>query len=279
VLLGSVYGYLYNSRQGTVELLHAGLFVVALLLVIAMQSAANLVNDLKDAQTGIDQLQTRIGPVRVVSAGILSAHTVRRAYQTLFALVLLCCLTLVAYGGWTVIGLGILCCLFAYFYTGGPWPLSHLGLGELVALLFFGPVAVAGSAYLQTRAWHLEPWLIGLGPGFIAATVMAINNYRDRQSDQAAGKNTLATRLSAKTAQLLPWLFLHASLLVFLVFSILRSPHLPLGLVLLVLLTIAAYRRIRPLLIADPGKLNLALKKTTIWDLFYALGLIGAIWH
>ncbi|MFW7380408.1 MAG: 1,4-dihydroxy-2-naphthoate octaprenyltransferase [Oligoflexus sp.] len=278
VLLGSVYGYLEMSRQGHAGPWQALMFVLALLLVIAMQSAANLVNDVKDAESGIDDHKTRSGPVRVVAAGILSASTVRRSYHVLFAFVLLCCFALVAYGGWSVVLLGALCCLFAYLYTGGPWPLSHLGLGEFVALLFFGPVAVAGSAYLQTRTWVLEPWILGLGPGFIAATVMAINNYRDRQGDQAAGKKTLATRLSESGARLLPWLFVHVSLLIFLFYASMRSSSFALGMSLFILVTLTAYLMIRPLLIPDAGKLNLALKKTTIWEFLYAIAMIGAIW-
>lgn len=279
VLVGSAYGYMINRQQGETSWWQAGMFLLALLLVIAMQSAANLVNDLKDAETGIDQATTRLGPQRVVSSGILSAQFVRRSYQILFALVLLCCLILVFYGGWTVVALGALCCLFAYLYTGGPWPLSHIGAGELVALLFFGPVAVAGSAYLQLRDWHFASLILGLGPGCIAATVMAINNYRDRQGDLLAGKKTLATRLSESAARRLPWIFLCGSLGIFFIFSLLWGRSLWFSILLFLLVAAAARRMIRPFIVPDAGRLNLALKKTTIWDILYAVGLIGAIWH
>ena len=41
----------------------------------------------------------------------------------------------------------------AVAYTGGPFPYGYRGLGEVAVFLFFGVVAVAGTAYLQTGTW------------------------------------------------------------------------------------------------------------------------------
>jgi 1,4-dihydroxy-2-naphthoate octaprenyltransferase len=278
VLIGSVYGMKVLNERELIPGWPPGLVMgLTLLLVILMQAAANLVNDVKDAESGLDQTATRLGPQRVVSAGLLSATAARTSYYLMFALVLIICTVLVAYGGWTVLLLGALCCGFAYLYTGGPLPLSHAGAGELVALIFFGPIAVGGSAFLQTRLWLSEAFFLGLGPGLVAAAIMAINNHRDRQVDQQAGKRTLATRLAASQARHLPWWLLVGSFGFFAVDIIWLAASPWWGVSLLGLLAGWSFQTIRPLISTSPEQCNTALKRTSLMALVYALALAGVL--
>jgi 1,4-dihydroxy-2-naphtoate prenyltransferase (EC 2.5.1.-) len=97
-------------------------------------------------------------------------------------------------GGWPIVIIGILSIASGILYTGGPWPLGYLGLGDLFVLIFFGPVAVAGTFYVQTL--EITPVVIfaGLGPGLLATALLAVNNLRDEPTDKKVGKLTLAVR-------------------------------------------------------------------------------------
>ena len=183
VLLGTALGFREVLGSGqALSWLNDVMFLAAISVVLVLQSPANLVNDVKDAESGVDN-EGRVGPLRVVQAGLLSAEKAKKAYQIMLLMGVVIGCILSVYGGPSMIALALVCALAAYAYTGGPKPLSHLGLGELVALLFFGPVAVLGTAYLQSLSWQWSDLIWSLGPGFLAAAVMAINNLRDRRGD------------------------------------------------------------------------------------------------
>lgn len=46
--------------------------------------------------------------------------------------------TLLFYAGWELIIVGVLCVLFAFLYTTGPYPLSYNGWGDVLVIIFFG---------------------------------------------------------------------------------------------------------------------------------------------
>jgi len=174
---------------------------------LLMQIGTNLVNDYFDFKTGVDS-ENRLGPKRVTSEGLLSPNKVKNGYQFCFSLAFILGIYLMIVGGTPIIVIGLLSLLTAYIYTGGPFPLSHHGLGEITALIFFGPLAVWGTFFLQTNKMDIFPLLVGMGPGLIAAALMSINNLRDIVSDKKAGKKTLAVLLGEKRARLLSLLFI-----------------------------------------------------------------------
>ena len=187
-----------------------------LLVVLLLQAASNLINDYYDSKSGVDQ-KRKFGPPRAVSTGLLAAKEVKRAFITCLLLAFLIGVALSIYhAGWPLFILGVTSILFAYLYTGGPYPLSHLALGEVLALIFFGPVALCGTFYLETLSWQqsLNPYVMAhaFSCGSLASAIMAINNLRDRESDLSAGKFTLATFLTEKRARLLPPFFIVAAL-------------------------------------------------------------------
>jgi 1,4-dihydroxy-2-naphthoate octaprenyltransferase len=109
--------------------------------------------------------------------------------------------------------LTISCFAAAFLYTGGPFPLSYYALGELLAFLFFGPIAVWGVVYLQTSSLSLTPAYYGVSVGLISAQIMSINNTRDRATDSQKGKRTIATLLNEQLAKQIPRLLLISSLI------------------------------------------------------------------
>ena len=115
---------------------------------------------------------------------------------TFITLVLACCIgaTLISWGGWWLmfVGLAVAVCLLAY--SAGPFPLSHNGLGEVAVIIFFGFIPVIFTQYVQTRILYLDSGtlLVGLAIGLMSANVLIVNNYRDLEEDKAVGKKTLA---------------------------------------------------------------------------------------
>ena len=159
-----------------------------------IQIGTNLANDYFDAESGADN-DERLGPTRVVQAGLLSPEAVRRATALTFGAAALVGLYLVAVAGWPIVAIGIASILSGIAYTGGPYPLGYHGLGELFVFLFFGLVAVAGTHYVQALTWSGEALVAAVPVGLLSTAILVVNNYRDIATDRNAGKNTLAVRL------------------------------------------------------------------------------------
>ncbi len=174
--------------------------VVCLLTAVTIQIGTNLANDYYDFKKGTDTSE-RLGPVRVTQAGLIKPEAVRTAFILVFSLTLAGVLILVQRGGWPIGLLGVLGILSGIFYTAGPKPLGYLGLGDLFVLIFFGPVAVAGTYYVQAHEVNYAVVLAGLGPGLISVAILAVNNYRDIDEDRRSNKKTLAVRFGRTFAQ------------------------------------------------------------------------------
>jgi 1,4-dihydroxy-2-naphthoate octaprenyltransferase len=174
---------------------------VALACAVLLQIATNFWNDYADHVRGADTAQ-RVGPLRATQAGLISASTMRAAALATFGAAGLASLYLVWRGGWPLAVLAVLSILSGLAYTGGPRPLGYLGLGDLFVLVFFGPVAVAGTYYVQTLHFHPAPALAGVGPGALAVAILVVNNLRDIATDAPAGKRTLAVRFGPTFARL-----------------------------------------------------------------------------
>ena len=173
---------------------HAPAAVAALVCALLIQVGTNLANDYFDARRGADT-EERLGPRRGLQHGRLSAAQVRRGFLVCFTLAVLLGAYLLARGGWPILVIGLSSVALGVLYTGGPAPLAYLGLGDLFAFLWFGPVAVAGTTYVQSHKWPLEAWLGGVAAGCFSIALLSVNNFRDLEQDRAAGKRTLAVRL------------------------------------------------------------------------------------
>lgn len=173
--------------------------LVALFAAIMIQIGTNLANDYFDCIKGADTPE-RIGPTRVTQAGLIAPSAVRNAMIFAFVLSAGAACFLVAHAGWVIAVIGTLSILSGIFYTAGPRPLGYMGLGELFVLVFFGPVAVAGTYYVQSFEFNWAVVAAGLAPGFLSVAVLAVNNLRDRETDRRVGKNTLAVRFGRNFA-------------------------------------------------------------------------------
>ncbi len=190
---------------GTAVAIHEGGFhsltaIMAMLTALLLQIAANLVNDALDFKRGADTPE-RTGPTRLVASGLISPEAMLRATALTLALATATGLYLVWRGGWPFLALGIFALVCAVAYTGGPWPLAYLGLGEVFVFIFFGPIAVTGTAYLQTLELTWLGILASVPMGLMAICILIVNNVRDLEQDRRANKRTVAVRIGDRASR------------------------------------------------------------------------------
>ena len=190
VLVGSAIAYYEKSFSLTISLL-------ALLVSISIQIAVNFANDYSDGIKGTDD--QRVGPVRLVGQKLASPKSVKSAAILFFFLAALSGLiiTILSQQWWFLL-LGLSAFVAAWTYTGGPKPYGYAGLGEVFVFIYFGLVAVIGTAYAQTL--FLKPYflLYAISIGLFASAILVANNLRDREKDYQNKKNTLAVKLGDK---------------------------------------------------------------------------------
>ncbi len=169
-------------------------FVAALTGALLLQVGTNLANDYSDYVRGADA-DDRVGFRRASQAGRIPPSRVRVGATVTFGLAMLVGAYLVWVGGWPVLAIGLSAVAAGVAYTGGPWPYGYRGLGDLFVFVFFGPVAVGGTYYVQALSVTGDLLLAGTGVGALVTAILVVNNLRDRRSDERAGKRTLAVRL------------------------------------------------------------------------------------
>lgn len=178
-------------------------FLVTLFAALSIQIGVNYANDLADAQKGADTA-ARIGPTRAVAAGLLTSDQMKRGIVTMFGLAAVAGCYLIWLAGWVILAIGIVSIIAALGYTNGPVPYGYYGLGEVFVFVFFGLVATVGTRYVYDRTAPADAWLSGVSMGLLAAAILVANNVRDIETDQIAGKRTLAVIVGRQSAR---WLY------------------------------------------------------------------------
>lgn len=166
--------------------------LLALVVALALQIAANYANDYSDGVRGTDS--ARVGPQRLVGSGAASPAAVRGAALTAAGVACLAGVLLAATTSWLLLVVGACALAAAWLYTGGPRPYGYAGYGEISVFVFFGLVAVVGTAYVQIERISGTALVLGGGVGAFACAVLVANNLRDAAGDEDVGKRTLAVR-------------------------------------------------------------------------------------
>lgn len=176
--------------------------VLCVVVALALQVGVNYANDYSDGIRGTDA--KRIGPVRLVGQGLAPSHQVKRAAFVAFGVAAVAGLALVLITGlWWLLAVGAAAIAAAWFYTGGPRPYGYAGLGEVFVFVFFGLVAVVGTAASFTGSISVLSVVLAVPVGLLAVAILVANNLRDVHTDRIAGKRTLAARLGdARTRNL-----------------------------------------------------------------------------
>ncbi|MGC9960488.1 MAG: 1,4-dihydroxy-2-naphthoate polyprenyltransferase [Acidimicrobiales bacterium] len=165
----------------------------ALVVSLALQVGVNYANDFSDGVRGTDAV--RVGPVRLVAGGLAAPAAVKRAAFLSFALAGLAGLGLALATSPWLLAVGAVSVAAAWFYTGGPRPYGYAGFGEFFVFVFFGLVAVAGTAYVSLEHLTALAILAAVPIGLLSVSILVVNNLRDIPTDAVSGKLTLAVRL------------------------------------------------------------------------------------
>lgn len=169
--------------------------LLCLLFSFAMQIDANFINDFFDFANGTDDAETRLGPRRACAQGWVKLDSMKKAIALTTCMACVIGLPLAYYGGLEMILVGILCVIFAFLYTTF---FSYQGLGDILVLVFFGIVPVCCSYYVQLHVVTAQVFLASIACGLVIDALLIVNNFRDRDNDRLAGKNTIIVRLGPK---------------------------------------------------------------------------------
>jgi 1,4-dihydroxy-2-naphthoate octaprenyltransferase len=178
---GVAFGY------GLLSLWRAAL---ALVVALALQVGDTSATATRDGVRGA--AERRVGPVRLVAAGLARPRRVLAAAFACFATACVAGFVLAATTSWWLLLLGAAAVAAAWTYTGGSRPYGYHGLGEVAVFAFFGVAAVAGTAYVQMDRLTWLALAASVPVGLLSCALLVINNLRDIPSDAATGKRTLA---------------------------------------------------------------------------------------
>jgi 1,4-dihydroxy-2-naphthoate polyprenyltransferase len=204
--------------------------VLALVVALALQVGVNYANDYSDGRRGTDT--DRVGPMRLVGSGAARPGQVLSAALAAFAVAGLAGLALAALSSWWLVAVGAVCIASAWTYTGGPLPYGYRALGEVFVFVFFGPVAVVGTTFVQTRTLPWLAFVASVPPGLLIVALLVVNNLRDIAGDAAVGKRTLAVVVGDRGTRIGYAALIAVSFLVVLVIGVTR-PWALLGLLAL----------------------------------------------
>ena len=193
VLLGCALAY----TDGIFQWIPA---ILCFLFAFSMQIDANFINDYYDYLKGSDR-EDRLGPERACAQGWITLSAMKKG---MIFITLLSCfwgLLLLKYCGLEMIPVGLLCVLFAFLYTAGPYPLAYHGWGDVLVIVFFGFVPVGCTYYTMAHDWTWNVTIACAACGLVSDLLLMLNNYRDREQDKISGKRTLVVRFGEKAGR------------------------------------------------------------------------------
>lgn len=189
------------------------ILLLASLTTVFLQILSNLSNDYGDTVHGADSAE-RQGPIRAVQSGMISLQEMKRAMYLFGFLSLVSGLLLIylALEDWKLfllfLGIGLSAIWAAITYTSGKNPYGYAGLGDLSVFIFFGLTGVLGTYFLHTLSFEPRAVLIAVSLGCFSTAVLNINNIRDIESDEKAGKKSIPVRIGRSNAVKYNWALL-----------------------------------------------------------------------
>ena len=242
---------------------------------LAIQLAANFANDASDAARGADTAE-RLGPPRMVALGRISSRQMWTGVTLALLVAAGAGVALTAIAGPIILVIGVVSVAAMLGYVGGPIPYGYRGLGEVFVFVFFGIVATVGSRFVHDMTAPRAAWLLSIPIGMLVTAILVANNYRDLDTDRAAGKRTLAVILGpARTRTLFAILVYGAFPLIALFAVVGWTPMLTVFAFLLISFATGPVRIVYSK--TDGPALIRALKMTARLHLWTGLVLAGAV--
>lgn len=252
-------------------------FILALATTLGFQILSNFANDYGDGVKGTDN-RDRVGPARAMQSGLLSAKDLKRGMivTSFITLMLASLLIFTAFGkdnfllSFIFFNLGIAAIIAAITYTVGKSAYGYRALGDVFVFIFFGLVAVMGGYFLFSQS--LGEWVVlpAVVIGLLSATVLNLNNMRDRVSDEKSGKRTLAVKLGAKRVKAYHTFLILAALTCAIAYFFLTNSE-PLGFLPLIAFIPLILNMVKVLRTNDATTLDPELKKVALSTFLFAI--------
>jgi 1,4-dihydroxy-2-naphthoate octaprenyltransferase len=172
--------------------------------LVAAHAANNLLNDYLDLKNGVDTLdypRAQYAPHPLLG-GLTTPRHLLAAVLLLNVLdgAIMLYLGLGAGRPW-VFAFALAGLLLSVFYVAWPVKLKHRGLGELTALVVWGPLMIGGTYYVVAGTVPAGAWLATLPYGLLVATVLVGKHIDKREQDAAIGVHSIPVLLGSRGAR------------------------------------------------------------------------------
>jgi len=174
-------------------------FFLMLIASMLIQCASNMFNEYYDYQRGLDTKDS-VGIGGAIVRDGIAPQTVYRIAIAFLSVAFLLGLYISSQTSWCIIGIGFLCMIVAYLYSGGPYPISATPFGEIAAGLCLGVIVIEIAYYIQTGTINLLSVLISIPTAILIGAILMANNIRDLEEDTSHGRKTLAILLGRSRA-------------------------------------------------------------------------------
>ncbi len=164
-------------------------FILALLAMMILHSAANILSDIFDFKRGLDTMVTPVSGA-IVRGWITTKQAVVFSVA-LFVIGSALGLTLVLMTGTLLLIIGIIGVFIGVFYAG----LKYHALGDLAVFLNFGILGSLGAWVVQTKSFSWIPIIWTVSMAMLVSAILHANNWRDVSSDTERKVTTVASLL------------------------------------------------------------------------------------
>ncbi len=175
------------------------LFIAMLVAAMLIQAATNMFNEYYDYAGGLDN-ENSVGIGGTIVRDGIPAKKVLRLANTFFLLAMLLGVYICLQSNWWVMAVGLVCMLFGYLYTGGPYPIASTPFGEIVSGFFMGTMLIGISYFVQAMTISTNMLLISIPVAIFIGMILLANNIRDLDNDKENGRNTIAILLGQTKA-------------------------------------------------------------------------------
>ena len=264
--------------QDSIESIHWGYGVAALLGAVLFQASGNLIGDYFDYMYKVDRKES-LGSSRMLVDGVFTPKTI-----FWFGLIVLCMGILLGLFLWSQTGndllwIGIVGALGTFFY----YKLKYMALGDVLIFVIYGPLIALGTAFVMTNQLYWEVVVLSIPIAFLVVNILHANNTRDMRDDKLANIKTQALLLGEKGSRI-QYTFLAIGSYVAVAIFVLLNMISPLALLVIVTLPLAKKninlikqaKIDKPEIIKDLDAMSAQL--VMAFTLMYALGIFNGYW-
>jgi 1,4-dihydroxy-2-naphthoate octaprenyltransferase len=167
-------------------------FFLALVAMMILHTAANMLSDVFDFNRGLDREVTPVSGAIV--RGWLSPRQVQTGSAVLFFFGCAVGLYLVYLSGTVLLVIGVIGVVIGAFYT----MLKYHARGDFAVFLNFGILGSLGALVVQTKSFSWIPVVWAVPMAMLVSAILHANNWRDTLSDKERRVTTVASLLGDK---------------------------------------------------------------------------------